>query len=531
MDPRPRVDRTGKGEAPGFGALGHGTRLKEPPAPELVQSAYRLETNDSALLWQEMSLADLAHIIMLIEVGVVPPETGRRLLGVLLDLHHTPVSDVQLDPVLGDLYSNREGWVSRRDAASAGWLSAGRARREASTTAYRIALRRRLLSLSQAMTDLIGAVLDQAQSHVETMMPDYTYLQQAHPTTVAHYLISFVYPMLRDIDRLHACFQRTNVSPGGGGSTNGSRLPLDRGRLMDLLGFQGVIANARDAMWQVDGPVEVMALVVALLVNLDRLAEDLMIWATQEFAFVELADRHARASVIMPHKKNPYSLAYVRGVAGVEIGRLAAMANVGRTPSAQVDNRIFAYGEVPRSLDTTIDTVRLMAGVMGGLSVNAELMARRTLEGHGQATDLAEVMMLEGGLSYRDAHRVVGWVVRRAVEQDLPLRGVGSDFIDEGARAMLGHPLALPPDLITRAVDPAAIVASRTGAGGAARAPTLEMIAECRAGARAAEQWRATTAAMLTAAEEHLVKHAAALAASPPDNVTIPTTRRTQPCS
>ena len=503
----------GRAERAGYGALGVGARLKEPPAPELVRSAYQLETDDCAVLWREMSLVDLAHVVMLIEVGVLPRDAGQRLLALLLDLHHTPVTEVTLDPVLGDLYSNREGWVSKRDAAIAGWLSAGRARREASTTAYRLALRRRLLDLSGAMTDLATAVLDQATAHVDTVMPDYTYLQQAHPTTVAHYLVSFVYPMLRDVDRIEACFRRTNVSPGGGGSTNGSRLPLDRRRLMDLLGFQGMIANTRDAMWQADGPIELMSAVVALLVNIDRLAEDLMIWATQEFAFVELADRHARASVIMPHKKNPYSLAYLRGVAGVEIGRLASMANVGRTPSAQVDNRIFAYGEVPRALDTTIDAVRLMTGVVRGLTFDTALMARRAREGHGQATDLAEVIMLEGGLNYRDAHRVVGRVVRQAVEQGRPLREIGSEAIDEASRAMLGQPLALAPDVVAAAVDPAAIVQSRAGAGGAAREPMLQMIAECRAAADAATAWRTSTSAALSAAEEELVKLSTALAA------------------
>ena len=144
-------------------------------------------------------------MVMLMEVGVLPTATGRRLLGLLLELHATPVGDVQLDPALGDVYSNREGWVSRRDASAAGWLSAGRARREATTTAYRIAVRARLLGLTQAMTDLIDAVLDQAEAHIGTVMPDYTYLQQAHPTTVAHYLVSFAYPMLRDVERIEAC--------------------------------------------------------------------------------------------------------------------------------------------------------------------------------------------------------------------------------------------------------------------------------------------------------------------------------------
>jgi argininosuccinate lyase len=486
--------------------------LKEAPAPELVQSAYRLETDDSAVLWREMSLADLAHVIMLVEVGVLPDEIGRRLLRLLLELHQIPVEGVRLDPVLGDLYSNREGWVSQRDAEAAGWLSAGRARREASTIAYRLAVRRRLLDLARGMTDLIGAVLDQAAAHVETLMPDYTYLQQAHPTSLGHYLLSFVYPMLRDLDRLRACFQRTNAGAGGVGSINGSRLPVDRQRLAGLLGFDSVISNTRDAMWQADGPVEVLALAVALLINLDRLAEDLMIWSTQEFALAEVADRHARASVIMPHKKNPYSLAFVRGVAGLMIGRLASMASVGKTPSAQVDNRIFAYGEVPRSLDLCIQTVHLMAGVIGGLSVNVELMARRAQDGYAQATDLAEVIMSECGLSYREAHKVVGRVVRVAVERGLPMREIGSELIDEAAQAMLGRSVEIPPTRIRVAVDPAAIVASRSGPGGAAPEPIRDMLAECRGLLRAMAAWRETTNAIVLGAEEAVVKHAASQA-------------------
>jgi len=520
-----------KNDTGGFGALGLGARLKEGPAPELVRSAYRLETEDSAVLWREMSLADLAHIVTLMEARVIPGEAGRRLLDHLIELHHTPVEGVELDPVLGDLYSNREGWVSRRDPEAAGWLSAGRARREASTVAYRLAVRRRLVELAQAMTELLRALLEQASAHAGTLMPDYTYLQQAHPTTLGHYLLSFAYPMLRDLDRLRACFGRTNVGAGGVGSINGSRLPVDRQRLADLLGFEAVIPNTRDAMWQADGPVELMAMVVALLVNADRLSEDLMIWATSEFALVDLADRHTRASVIMPQKKNPYSLAYVRGVAGLMIGRLTSMASVGKTPSAQVDNRIFAYGEIPRSLDMTVDAVRLMAGVIGGLTVNTDLMARRALGGYAQATDLAEVIMCACGLNYREAHKIVGSVVRLALERGLPMRAVGSDLIDEVARDVLGRPLTLPADVVADAVDPASIVASRRGTGGAAPEPIRTMLAECQGVVRAVEQWRASTSAALATAEERLVAHAAALATPQPDNGTGLQTRRPPSCS
>jgi argininosuccinate lyase len=162
---------------------------------------------------------------------------------------------------------------------------------------------------------------------------------------------------------------------------------------------------------------------------------------------------------------------------------------------------------------------------MRGLSFDAALMARRTTDGHGQATDLAEVIMLEGGLNYRDAHKVVGSIVRQAVGTGRPLREVGSDLVDQVSQALLGRSLMLAPDVVARAVDPTSIVASRAGTGGAAREPMLDMIAECRAGARAADEWRAMTTAMLAAAEENLVKHATSLAADQSDSHVRPHTR------
>jgi argininosuccinate lyase len=504
-------------------ALRLGARVKEPPAPELVAAAGRTETGDADVLWSDMGLADLAHVVTLVEDKVIPPAAGGRLLAHLLDLQQAPLADLRVDPALGDLYSNREHWVSARDPEAGGWLSAGRARREATTVGYRIAVRRRLLALAGAVADAARAALDQAERHVDTLMPDYTYLQQAHPTTLGHYLTSFVYPMRRDLERLQGCYARANTGAGGVGSINGSRLPLDRDRLAEALGFDGPIVHARDAMWQADAPVETVAAAVACLVNLDRLSEDLMIWATSEFALVELADRHSRASVIMPQKKNPYALAWVRGVAGTMIGRLAGMAAVGCTPSAQVDNRIFAYGEVPRALDEATAAARLVAGVLDGLTVNTALMARRAMDGQAQATDLAEIVMGECGLNYRDAHRVVGLVVRLAMERGMPLREVGPGLIDEAARAVLGRPLELPAALVAGAVDAGQVVASRTGRGGAAPASVRRMIAECREALDAARSWRAGAQERLDAAEAALMARAADLARAHPGNGTRPT--------
>src|SRR5262249_7636666 len=154
-----------------------------------------------------------------------------------------------------------------------------------------------LLALTGAVIDAGEALAAAARDHLGTLMPDYTYLQQAQPTTLAHYLLGTAFPLLRGLDRLEACYARTNASPAGIGAVNAARWPLDRRRIAALLGFDDVVTHARDAMWQADHPVEVTAAAMGVLLPLDRLAEDLQVWATSEFGLVELADRHARGSM------------------------------------------------------------------------------------------------------------------------------------------------------------------------------------------------------------------------------------------
>ncbi|MFQ5812663.1 MAG: argininosuccinate lyase [Anaerolineae bacterium] len=479
-------------------------RLAEGPAPELIKSANRWEVDLAPILWPGLHLADLAHTIMLMEVGVIPPAAGQRLLGLLLELQALPLIRFPLDPARGDVFKNREHWLAERDREAAGWLSAGRARREATTVAYHLAVRSRLLALVAATIECVRALLVQAEAHVTSVMPDYTYLQPAQPTTLAHYLLGFAYPGLRDLGRLQAAFQRINQSPAGGGSTNGSRLPLDRERLAELLGFDGIVHHPRDAMWQADSPIEVTAAVVALLVNLDRLAEDLQIWCTREFAMVALADQHARTSLIMPQKKNPYALAFVRGVTGELIGRMVSMAAVGKTPSGQVDNRIFAYHEVPRALDLATDAVQLMAGILRGLQVNESLMARRAGEGYTQATDLAEVIMQQAGVDYRTAHTVVGRAVRLALAEGAE-RPLTAALLGAASREVIGRPLGFSEAEVQAVLEPAAIVAARQGVGGAAQEPVQAMLREVRQAVEAAEAWWQEMAARLAEAEERLI--------------------------
>jgi argininosuccinate lyase len=470
---------------------------------DLIRTAFTLEVDDARLLYQGISLADLAHVVGLIEAEILPSREGAKLLSALLRIHPVPPPDLAFDPALGDVYTNRIAYL-REESPEIGWLGAGRARREATTIAYRVAVRSRLLELAEALEDWITAGLDQVETHRNTLFPDYTYLQPAQPTVFGHYLLTFLHPVLRDLERLRSAFEHTNVSPAGSGSVNGSRLPLDRERLARLLGFDSVIPHTRDAMWQADGPIEIAALLTAMLVNLDRLAEDLMIFCTAEFGLVELDIAHTRRSVIMPQKKNPYSLAYLRGVAGESIGTLAAMAAVGKTPSGQIDNRMFAHGTIPRALERATGAARLIASVLQGLTVNTSAASECARKHFLGATDLAEVLMLERGLDYGVAYEIVARAVRSA--HDSGETSFTTRALDSAAKETIGDELGLPPEVIDAALEPEKIVASRTGRGGAAEERITEMVAESRERLASHVDWRRATLSRLAEAESALLE-------------------------
>lgn len=483
------------------------------PAPELVDSGFALENADAPLLHAGLNLADLAHVLDLRARGVVPEEPARRLLAVLLDAVGTRAEDFPYDPAFGEPYNSRERHFVAQIGDDAGWLHAGRPRREAVRIALRLHLRGQLVDLIESAAALAATIATVADRHSRTWLPDQTYLQHAQPSTFGHYVLSFAFPLLRDADRLVEGLAWTNTSPGGAGCVNGSRLLGDRGPVAALLGFDGVIEHTRDAMWQTDGLVEMLASTASLVGTQSKLAEDLEIWASSEFDYVTVADGYSRASVLMPQKRNPYSLSIIRGASGTLIGRLTGFLAVIKSPSARSDNLIYAYGEVPRALDLALRTTRLTDGVIRTLGVNASRMWDALESGFCQATDLAEHVMLTCGLNYRTAYQVVGIAVRTA--HDRGLRGVDLDgaMLDAAAVEFSGRPIGLTGLDLTEVLDPRRIVETRTAAGGAAPEVVEEMARSCtaRAGELASTARRHRDA--FRAAEASLVAGATAVAA------------------
>lgn len=482
-------------------------RLAMPPAISLVETAFAYEVKDGPLLYHAMSLADISYTIALVEEDLIPKNQAGELLSALLELHEISVGNFNFDPVNGDVYSNRENRLRQLAPKASEWFGFGRARRESTTVGYVLVVRSCILELMEVLTRLAKTIVEIASKNLRTLLPDYTYLQRAQPTTLAHYLLSFVYPIQRDVERLYTLFDRFDRLPAGLGSVNGTRLPIDRRRLQCLLAFRELAVHARDAMWMADLAIEAMSVIQIVLTNVDRLTEDLQIWATREYDFIELSDQHSRISVIMPNKKNPYSLSYIRGISRKSIGQLVSVAVSNLTPSGQVDNRLVAYGEVPRSFEAAREVISLLKDVLDGITFKKERMAE-ALDQTLAATDLAEVLVFEERIGPRTSHKIVGTAVSEA-----QLRGktLDMDLLAEAFEKLTGTPMGTQQEVFAQCLDPMEIVAARNGIGGASPESVCLMIQDCEKWIAESVKWVEENCAQRKLAEEKLLERAVIL--------------------
>jgi argininosuccinate lyase len=492
-------------------------RLVEGWGPELMDTAMAERTGPLVrrLFSRPMSLYDLAHGVMLVEQGIIPPEPGRAILAALLEMHPTDPAGTPIDPRVGDLLTVREQLlVDGLGGEIGGRLHTGRSRGETYNAVLpRMIEREVLLALLDAELDLVGSLTGLAARHVDSVMPGYSHMQHAQPTTLAHYLLSFAFASLRNVERGLQAYARTNQCPAGAGIFGGSTYPIDRLRLAVLLGFDGALANTRDAVWFEDHTLDLLLVANQTMTGIARLAQDLQLWSTYEFRLLALADRHSSSSSIMPQKRNPYSLEYLRGLAATLQGSLLSALSLLKAPSEELDLMIFQ----PRLFDSVEQATRgatLMARVVDGLAIDVARMAELAAANFSQATDLADQLSIQCGLAFRTAHRIVGTLVRLADERGLGPDAITPALVDEAAREIVDRPLGVSAEALAEMLDTRAMIAARTLFGGPAPGPTQVQL-------RTAEEERsrglndvAARRTALAQAEEMLFTRARELAAS-----------------
>lgn len=427
-----------------------------PGAAELEAAGYAWEIGDAPILHRWLTLADLAHALELHRLGELPAQS--RLIEGLLLLWATDADAMGYDPALGEVYTSREHWLRSRIGDDAGHLHLGRTRREAVRTAFRMACRVALADLVEGVADVVNTICERSRGWSDTVLPDYTYLQPAQPTTFGHYLLGFAEPLVRDGRRLVADVREVDASPAGSGAANGSTLPMDRDRMARQLGFDRPIRHLRDAMWQTDPFLHATWDATSIALTLDRLAEDLEIYSSREFGFVSLGEGLVRPSVLMPQKRNPYALSVVRGSAALLIGRSGTQMALAKSPSARSDALIYAYGEVPRALEWATRSARLTAAVIDTLELDADRMRQALAGTHVEAADVAHVLCTTTGMDYSTAHAVVARALREG--------RLTASTLQQAASQLLDRKISVDAAQIDALTDPESLLGRRTGPGG-----------------------------------------------------------------
>jgi len=383
---------------------------------------------DRALARYDLRLS-AAHARMLCDRKLLSAEDLEALLGGLQQVgEELEGGALTLDPALEDVHMHVEARLRELVGEAAGRLHTGRSRNDQVATDLLLYLRDASSAAQRGLHDLREVLLARSREHLDTVLPGYTHLQRAQPVRLAHHWLAFVEMLGRDAGRFRDLDERLRAAaPLGSGALAGSTLPLDREQTAAALGFAAPSANSMDAVASRDGALEFLAHCAITGVHLSRLAEELVLWSSSEFGFVELADAYATGSSLMPQKKNPDVPELVRGKSGRSIGNLVTLLTVVKGLPLTY-NRDLQEDKEPifDSAATLRDSLEVMAGTLATLRVDVERMREAAADPMLLATDLAEVLVVEG-VPFREAHEAVGRIVAHCLEAQRDLRELSRD--------------------------------------------------------------------------------------------------------
>ncbi len=364
----------------------------------------------------------IAYAGALARTGLITAEERDRLIAGLEQVRaEFDAGAFQIEPGDEDIHTAVERRLGELVGPVAGKLHTGRSRNDQVTTDLRLYLLDEIASLREALIKLQETIVEKAETHLDVVMPGYTHLQQAQPLLFSHWLMSFFWKFQRDRERLADVARRTSALPLGSGALAGHPLGIDRQALAAELGFAAVVENSVDAVADRDYVVEFLAWATLVQVHLSCLAEDLIVWGSQEFGFVEVAEAYSTGSSLMPQKKNPDALELMRGKSGRVIGHLTGLLTTLKGLPSAYNKDLQEDKEV---LFDAIDTLKMelpiAAGVIRTLTVNAARMAA-ALDDTLLATDLADHLVRKG-VPFRESHHLVGQAVKRAEELGVLLK-------------------------------------------------------------------------------------------------------------
>lgn len=382
----------------------------------------------------------IAHTVMLGEAGIIQKEESRAICSGLKEiLADIEDGKLEVDMEAEDIHTFIEGELTKRIGDNGKRLHTARSRNDQVALDIRLYLRNEIQTLKQLVKDLIGVIAGKAEEYSDAVMPGYTHLQRAQPITFGHHLLAYGEMLLRDLSRLEDCEKRMDVMPLGSCALAGTTYPIDRFKTAELLNFGGVCANSLDGVSDRDFCIELACVLSIIMVHLSRFSEEIIMWCSWEFKFIELDDAFSTGSSIMPQKKNPDIAELVRGKSGRVFGDAMTLLTV-------MKGLPLAYNkdmqEDKEAVFDAVDTVKMcltaFTPMLDTMRVIPENMRAAAAGGFINATDCADYLV-KNGLPFRDAYKAVGTLVARCIElktdlEHLPLdeyKAVCPEF-DEG---------------------------------------------------------------------------------------------------
>ncbi|NLM19113.1 MAG: argininosuccinate lyase [Clostridiaceae bacterium] len=439
---------------------------------ELNQKAE--EFNASFAIDQRMICQDIdgsiAHATMLGKTGILLQNDVEQIITGLQEIKGDLKNNLlKLDPQAEDVHTFIENELTKRIGEAGKKLHTARSRNDQVATDLRLNLRSEIAQITELLQDYIMAMCSLAEQNLTTIMPGYTHLQAAQPITLAHHLSAYCMMALRDLERLADCRKRLNQSPLGACALAGTSYPIDRQLTAELLNFESVMQNSMDAVSDRDFILELNGVLAIIAIHLSRQAEELIIWSSQPYSFIRIADEFSTGSSIMPQKKNPDMAELIRGKSGRVLGNLIqSLTMIKGLPLAYAKDMQEDKESIFDSVDTVKICLEIMANILLSLTINQDQMLHATELGYLAATDLADYLVKKG-IPFRDAHHMIAQLVGIADKEGKTLAELPLEVYREISRSF--------EEDIFEVIDMKNIVNAKNSFGGPAPAEVERQIA------------------------------------------------------
>lgn len=375
-----------------------------------------------ARMYRQDIEGSIAHATMLGECGIIAADDSKKIIeglqGILADIES---GALQFDPTAEDIHMFNEAELTKRIGDAGKRLHTARSRNDQVALDIRMNLKVEIREIQALTKELVETLCKIAENNLTTVMPGYTHLQRAQPITLAHHMMAYAQMLLRDLGRLEDTYKRTNIMPLGSGALAATTYPINRQRVCDLLGFDEITQNSLDGVSDRDFCIELASAISILMMHLSRFSEEIILWCSWEFKFIELDDAYATGSSIMPQKKNPDVTELIRGKTGRVYGDLNTLLVMMKGISLAYDKDM---QEDKEAIFDAIDTVKLclttFIPMLDTMKVLPENMRNAAAKGFINATDCADYLVKKG-LPFRDAYKITGTLVHTCIEKGLTL--------------------------------------------------------------------------------------------------------------